>query len=218
MRPVYFAPGLQVVFLQQRTPVVPVRYICHRRKVGAYLFFCQHQAENFANELSSWVKGSGFKEVILLCSADASRRIDRQLVGTQRRHICNDKFPAERLKGLSKPAEVPEDALKPKGLARRLLDSLSAQSIPALALILFCFEGYNIPEGRLMADWLAAVLGKQRFGSALPPVVGSGEESSLPTMEMFPVDELAPLEQYAWKPPPSWEAIQKEPVPTSLFL
>jgi predicted ATP-grasp superfamily ATP-dependent carboligase len=52
----------KVVFLQQRAPVM------------------KGYASEFVSNLMAWVKQSAFKEIVLLFSADATRRNDKQLM------------------------------------------------------------------------------------------------------------------------------------------
>jgi len=165
----------KVTFLQQRAPVIEGRN------------------PNFAKDLVDWIKSSLFKEVVLLVSADASYRVDSQLVGPQFRFITTSTESNERLQSLQwVPLEESrlEVVYKQGSFALALSEECKSNNIRQIALSIFCFEGDNIPDSVAIAD------NANKYLQILPP---------------------GPEGRIAWKSPPSWAFIQGPIYETSLF-
>jgi proteasome assembly chaperone 2 len=135
---VFHSSEKKVTILQQRAPVV--------RAYNA----------QYAASIIQWAKSAHFKEIIILMSADATRRNDEQLVGTQFRFASTQSsFLRERateLKWIELEAETKDSIIKQGTVAQRLLEEGEKQSFPVSVVLLFCAEGNNVPDGLTMAS------------------------------------------------------------------
>jgi len=171
---VYQLAEKKVTFLQQRAPVIEGRN------------------QNFAKDLVSWIKRSLFKEVVLLVSADASYRIDSQLVGPQFRYISTGAVD-DKLRSLQwVPLEESRlDVVNKQGsFALALSEECKSNNVTQISLSIFCFEGDNIPDSVAIADSV------NKYLQILPS---------------------SPEGRIAWKSPPSWAFIQGPGFERSLF-
>eukprot|EP01120_Amphizonella_sp_Union-15-10_P002808 TRINITY_DN13098_c0_g1_i1.p1 TRINITY_DN13098_c0_g1~~TRINITY_DN13098_c0_g1_i1.p1 ORF type:complete len:253 (+),score=39.73 TRINITY_DN13098_c0_g1_i1:82-840(+) len=167
----------QVTLLQQRAPA----------KEG--------RREAFAEELVSWFKSGNFRQVVLLLSTDASRRMDSQLTGAQFRFLKTDKS----LLGLPNnsswlPLEPEfESIIFKKGtVTHSVIDKCKKLDIPLVVLIKFVSEGNNIPDGIEMASLVNEMI----------PIVNADAEGKV-----------------GWKLPFSWQSmIEGPPLDRTLFM
>lgn len=196
-----------LTFLQQRAPVL-------RGFNGA-----------FAREVFDFVQTYGFSDVLLLLSADATRRIDSQIVGSQLRYLDGAEGAGEAehssskmdtssshssstlnaLKGELKRLEVEtEEVVIKRGTVSWHLRQLfgSEKSAPLTTLIHFVHEGYNFPEGLAVASALAHGL---KLSVPLVPVRAQGEE--------IDPSSPSPLPRFNWVLPASWRHVIRSPVP-----
>lgn len=79
---VYQLSDKKVTFLQQRAPVITVCDAIHATATyGCSKQYLKGRNQKFAENIVQWIKQAQFTQVILLLSADASFRVDAQLVG-----------------------------------------------------------------------------------------------------------------------------------------
>eukprot|EP01124_Arcella_intermedia_P004389 TRINITY_DN12492_c0_g1_i2.p1 TRINITY_DN12492_c0_g1~~TRINITY_DN12492_c0_g1_i2.p1 ORF type:complete len:213 (-),score=53.04 TRINITY_DN12492_c0_g1_i2:48-686(-) len=143
---VYYHAPKSLYLIQQRSPV----------KAG--------KGSQFSNDICEWILQAGFKEVIYLHSLDAGQRfIDQQFSGIQLRYIKTDNFDDQLIEKELKWPKMESgsnlvEAIPPGTLSHSFVAASKKVGLPLLVLILFCFEGNNIPEGSQMAETLNQLL------------------------------------------------------------
>uniref|UniRef100_A0A7S2W2H9 Proteasome assembly chaperone 2 n=1 Tax=Mucochytrium quahogii TaxID=96639 RepID=A0A7S2W2H9_9STRA len=143
---VFRIPDHNVTILQIRAPIVE----------GA--------AGAFAQELATWSKSSKFSCLVLVGAADSSSNFEQEVMLHQFRHIKTASIPPELSERLaktglvelvqsqllaasSKTARLP---LSKGGLMTHLHRICASDNLPFLGLVLFCKEGFNVPEACMM--------------------------------------------------------------------
>jgi len=174
---VYQIQHKRITFVQQRSPVIRG----HNRI--------------FAKNLTEWIKNSGFREIILLVSADATYRNDAQLFGQQLRYIITSRLENTHIPALFSTWNIPPlestsyDVVFKKGsVTEGIFEESKEKLLPLLVFALFVNEGDNIPDSITLIDYVNKYLKI--------------------------VDQEGPVD---WKPPNSWALIQGTPVNVSLF-
>eukprot|EP01112_Ceratiomyxa_fruticulosa_P007307 TRINITY_DN1892_c0_g1_i1.p1 TRINITY_DN1892_c0_g1~~TRINITY_DN1892_c0_g1_i1.p1 ORF type:complete len:248 (-),score=39.53 TRINITY_DN1892_c0_g1_i1:87-830(-) len=160
--------------IQQRAPIVKGR------------------SKDFTHDLVEWIRSKEFKTVVLLHSADAAYRIDRQMFGGQLRYF--GEFSADLLVKLEGGTirledETIDSTLRKGSYSRSLLEALSLQKIPVLGLMTFCNEGDNIVDAINIAEWVN-----------------------------FIFQFRASKDRVQWKFPESWRLLQGDAFDQSLYL
>ncbi|KAF0477756.1 PAC2 family-domain-containing protein [Gigaspora margarita] len=162
---------------------------------------------NFAENLLAFIKQSQFSKVILLSSADATRRVDIQLTSLPLRILTTPSFPndlSERatilgLKTLEKISNdnyaLKQDSDLPKipggGISRFLFHKSQREDIPLIMIIFFAIEGDNTQDAFLLANYTNSLL------------------NLLPQQEI-PITKL-------WKTPASWNYLFGNPYQQELY-
>jgi len=149
----YESPPHRLVVLQLRSPLIRGRHASFRKK------------------LIDFIKEKRFGRVLLLGSTHAHERIDAQLHGDQFRFVATSSFSTKSNFGdalsklswteLEKRENREENCVKDVnpylpggGISKQLILACERESIPALALIVFCSEGDNVPESFLLVNRL----------------------------------------------------------------
>jgi len=174
---VYYHSASKTAFIQLRSPVA------------------KGYNRIFAKNLVEWIKATGFGEVVMLASADASYRNDAQLFGQQLRYAAKG-INNEQISNLqATPLEEKSfDLLFKQGsLTEGVYQESVTQNVPILVLTIFCSEGDNIPESIQLTEAANQYL----------RVVTENTSNSNGASK--------------WKPPNSWTLIQGGPFEVSLF-
>jgi len=145
---VYGKSGCTVYVIQQRSPAISA------------------MKEQFAQQLTSFVREAGFKSVLLLTGVDVLARTDRHMGAAIYNFLStNTSAPFEDRLTLTSPPFTKEKASEPPfipggGLTRRLLAAFKSASIPSLSagvLLHFVMEGDNREDARVLAERAAKV-------------------------------------------------------------
>ncbi|ETV81310.1 hypothetical protein H257_05865 [Aphanomyces astaci] len=159
----------KVVFVQQRTSI----------NAGQVQAFC----DDFAVWASSTCRAS---QVVVLSGVDNMLRHDSnmqqrriQWTSTEKSTLLNEAFLHQfQPLAASNDPEVDQahgiwDTVRGAGVAPKLIDACNSRAIPALALLLHCAEGNNVPDAVFFAScvvqylWLHTII--QSFRLVLPP-------------------------------------------------
>jgi len=140
-----------VVFVQQRGPVIKGKY------------------NIFSEELVQWIKQAKFKEMILLHSSEITKQtVVPQRSGPHFRYFKYGKDSNDThlnsLNWVALESQHIYEAIYKGSVTDKILSASKKESVSLLAMILFCSEGNNIPEGTHMAQLL-----DQYLGSLLKP-------------------------------------------------
>ncbi|KAF0688274.1 Aste57867_20144 [Aphanomyces stellatus] len=154
----------KIVFVQQRASVIP------------------GHAAAFCNDLVAWAAASGASQVVVLSGADNMLRPDPsmhdqriQWTATANADIANTAFLAHLA-----PLEctTTQDDLsvwasvRGAGLAPLVLTTAAPTSVAALAIVMYCAEGNNVPDAVYFASCVAQYLSFQTlptFKLVVPP-------------------------------------------------
>ncbi|KAM6899746.1 proteasome assembly chaperone 2 isoform 2-T2 [Xenentodon cancila] len=181
---VYTATELKLAVLQIRAPIIQTKF------------------KKFRQQLVSWIKASGFSRTVVLSSAHAYQRDDKQLLGTPLRYLVTPsllKVSADALKelgwrqmervpafpGLTDTDTEPRLYIPGGGITKGLYTDSCAEDLPLAVLLLFCSEGDNIPDAFALVnhlnDWLHLLdnqsqdlSGKWKIPSSWSLLFGSG--------------------------------------------
>ncbi|CAG8512491.1 13764_t:CDS:2 [Acaulospora morrowiae] len=162
---VYQSSDNEWTVIQQRAPVIKKKW------------------RIFAQNLLTFIKESRFSKVILLSSADATRRMDFQLTGIPLRFLMTsslpdnfsekavdlglkvmEKIPKDRFESLNeylgkKQDEADLPSIPGGGISKHLFFECQKEKIPLLMIICFAIEGDNTQDAFLLADYTNALLG-----------------------------------------------------------
>jgi len=119
----------------------------------------------FFNEVSKFITEFQFSKLIVLTSCHAYERSDQQIDGPALRYLaspalqetCQDEFKMldwKKLEERSIGYGERELFLPGSGFAKDLFRESCEKSLPVAMLMIFCSEGDNIPEAKLLADYL----------------------------------------------------------------
>ncbi|KAI9245422.1 PAC2 family-domain-containing protein [Helicostylum pulchrum] len=123
--------------------------------------------QEFINEIATFT--SQFKQVVLLTSMDATRRLDSQINGPPFRVWGNGEYK-EKAVALSVPIlETTDDKLElpGSGLARHLYEQLETK-VPVTLLIMFALEGDNVQDSIEYGNFINTLLNLQLTGWTPP--------------------------------------------------
>lgn len=129
--------GVSCFFLQQRGPVATGRQ------------------RAFAKELTRWIEGCGFAQVVLLSSVDAGWRTDQQLQSLPVCASCQNSPAAEV--ALQDVPPAPTADLGCKASEERsvapwpLYSECGRAGVPTAMLLAYAADGNNVPEAFLLA-------------------------------------------------------------------
>jgi len=131
---VFKHPDRPITIIQQRAPVIK-----------------KHNLD-FVQSLVAWIKECKFKEVVILGSIDASRRIDIQMTSSPLRYVSSlsistsseDYFKS--LGWISLESESHEFLFRKGTIVKFLFEECKTNGVPTLILTIFCGEGNNLPE------------------------------------------------------------------------
>lgn len=149
----YESSAHRLVVMQLRSPLIRGRHA------------------SFRNKLVEFIKENHFDRVLLLSSTHSHERIDTQLRGDQFRFVATPSFLAKsdfgdalsklRWTELEKREDCEENSIKDVnpylpggGISKQLILACERENIAALALIVFCSEGDNVPEAFLLVNRL----------------------------------------------------------------
>ncbi|GBG28799.1 Proteasome assembly chaperone 2 [Hondaea fermentalgiana] len=143
---IYRIASRKITLLQIRAPIVE----------GA--------SAEFAEELSTWISTHGFASILILAGSDSSANFEKEVMMHEFRFLASDAVSPEDLDVLRQTGIPPLDvASSPRlpvfkaGLLSALFNVCQAQNLPMRALILFCKEGFNVPEACMMGAALQAI-------------------------------------------------------------
>jgi len=143
----------RIVVMQLRSPLIRGRHA------------------SFRDKLVEFIKEKQFGRVLLLCSTHSHERIDTQLRGDQFRFVATSAFLAmpsseemmARLRWVELEKRERRDDnyvtdvnpyLPGGGISKQFVLACQRENLPAIALIVFCSEGDNVPEAFLLANRL----------------------------------------------------------------
>ncbi|RIB21338.1 PAC2 family-domain-containing protein [Gigaspora rosea] len=146
---------------------------------------------NFTENLLAFIKQSQFSKVILLSSADATRRVDIQLTRFRAtilglktlEKISNDDY------ALKQDSDLPK--IPGGGISRFLFHKSQQEDIPLIMIIFFAIEGDNTQDAFLLANYTNSLL------------------------NLFPQQEI-PITKL-WKTPASWNYLFGNPYQQELY-
>ncbi|CAG8537049.1 3617_t:CDS:2 [Cetraspora pellucida] len=192
---VYQSDNNKWTVIQQRAPVIKKRW------------------HIFAENILAFIKQSQFSKVVLLSSADATRRTDIQLTGLPLRILTTPSLPNDLferatilgLKTLEKTSnndydlkhddDTKQDDL-PKipggGVSRFLFHKSQQGNIPLIMIIFFAIEGDNTQDAFLLANYTNSLL------------------NLLPQQQEISITEF-------WKTPASWNYLFGKPYEQELY-
>jgi len=129
-------------------------------------------SEAFIEEFVGWIQQVGFRHTVVLSSADASYRNDKQLAG-QLQYLAEKgdasglgaKLEAMGISSLiDSSAGEDEVFVSKRGFTRQFLDSCGSQGQPAVGLLSLCYEGDNVPQSLRLASAVIQLLGLAEMG------------------------------------------------------
>eukprot|EP01100_Stratorugosa_tubuloviscum_P006901 TRINITY_DN2921_c2_g1_i1.p1 TRINITY_DN2921_c2_g1~~TRINITY_DN2921_c2_g1_i1.p1 ORF type:complete len:259 (-),score=76.57 TRINITY_DN2921_c2_g1_i1:374-1150(-) len=111
----------------------------------------KNRNNQFSKCLFNWIEECVFKQIILLASSDASKRLDIQLSGSQQRFIISNCDHSKDISlqlinsGWQQLEKIDEQSFLfiPGSFADFFINQFSNNNKPLIVLICFCFEGDN---------------------------------------------------------------------------
>lgn len=144
---VYRLESAKITFLQIRAPIVE----------GAAL--------NFAHEIVRFSKDCGFSGLLVLAGSDSSANFEQEVMLHQFRFVATGAVAEEDTEVLQRIG-MPQLQMQPgmvrlpvykAGLLSPLFQACQDAEVPMRGLIIFCKEGFNVPEACMMGGALQAV-------------------------------------------------------------
>jgi len=187
---VYECKASRVVIVQQRASCIKGR------------------SREFVNELATWIKTCGFRQIFLLTSVFAHERRDSQLTETQLRCVLTEEAAKKgvqipegqlQLEHRSDDHHLRSEAMRPVvdpflpggGIATRFYAKCVEEQLSAVVLLIFCAEGDNVSDALALASsanaWLHLIHTE--------------------------ADQQSPM----WKIPPSWKLLFGSQFDRTLF-
>lgn len=141
---VFYDEKNKLVFIQQRSPVT------------------KSERNNFVNNLTNWIIAQQFSRVIMLTSADARRRTDKQISSSPFGYLISPTSAhfKDKLAAMKDWWPYPTDYeyIPGSGLTRRLVSSFNSKSIDFATLIMFTVDGNNSEDSIQYVHYLSPLL------------------------------------------------------------